>query len=416
MHKQQTTNNYEQSLYYSSIDNDFVGIIASNAGDARVYVNLPLHVNRSDCSICGFWESLSPQELTIADKAGDFSWASWNMFAQAIDGNFHLVNKKFEARSEQWYQAALLAENGESGWTLPFRSSTSNQAARRVYDANKTLQGVVATEIPLTYLTSALQEHLQSQHAYMYLATANGSLVGSSANETLFDSEGNVKDVAQMLRPQMQWSAAYLQNLLLPGENWTSLAGAYTWNGTYFGVSVMQEGPRFVVVTGAPVADYTGPIDRMFHSLAGTLQNCFQAISGFAVTVFAITVVLSCILCHYFVDRPLRKVTDMMAKAREFDFSDFETDEQAHGNIITELNVMESAFLKMIHKFASAIRSNREMNSKKSNLKSGASNQEAASYQPPNLVESKVEYDLPFSESKHTTMARKKRDGQQDEI
>ncbi|KAI9334552.1 hypothetical protein BDR26DRAFT_866818 [Obelidium mucronatum] len=198
-----------------------------------------------------------------------------------------------------------------------------------------------------------------------YVMTRRGNLIGVSTNESIVDTAGNLKFANASTTSAIQQTATYLQKLLPPNNLDYSILGGqhatYESNGIYFQIQVMSQEPRYVIVNGAPKTDYTGDIDSVLERLQETLANDVKSIIGIAAGVFVAMVIVSCILTYFSVTVPLAMITKIMVQATSFDFSAFKAMESQNANLITELGTMEEVFYKMIEKFASSIKANREL-------------------------------------------------------
>ncbi|KAJ3028536.1 UNVERIFIED_CONTAM: hypothetical protein HDU68_001469 [Siphonaria sp. JEL0065] len=304
------------------------------------------------------------------------SVGSWDQDAW-ITKDWEFANFTLRASGRPWFKqaATLNAVNARPQYTDPYLyagggiDSDGGIAGITVsypfFDATGKLMGVYGSDISFVDMHRMLQQFIQTPNSFMYVMTRKGNMIGTSGNESIIDTNGNLKLVNQSTTPNIKLTILYLQNLLPANNHDYSLLGGqqatYEVNGIYFQLQVMPQDPYYVIVNGAPKTDYTGNIDSVLEQLKVTLANDVKQIIGIAAGVFVAMVVVSCILTYFSVTVPLAMITKIMVQATSFDFSAFKAMENQNANIITELGTMEEVFYKMIEKFASSIKANREL-------------------------------------------------------
>lgn len=95
----------------------------------------------------------------------------------------------YDARTRPWY--ALAARQKEAVWSPVYNDDTSKEPtitlAKPVYHADRTLAGVVATNVTLKSLSDFLRSLLVSRHGVAFVVDADGLMVATSGDEPPFD-------------------------------------------------------------------------------------------------------------------------------------------------------------------------------------------------------------------------------------
>jgi diguanylate cyclase (GGDEF)-like protein len=101
----------------------------------------------------------------------------------------------FDPRKRPWYQHA--AKVGRPSWTPIYVDFTKSElVATRVlpvYDADKKLEGVLATDVSLMQLSAFIASLKVSANGVAFLIDANGEMIASSTKDALWTGEGNNK-------------------------------------------------------------------------------------------------------------------------------------------------------------------------------------------------------------------------------
>ncbi|ORY37242.1 hypothetical protein BCR33DRAFT_742336 [Rhizoclosmatium globosum] len=375
--------NTQLNMYYGTNTGELILLQQSGPGSIVVFTPANYVPDSPDCQICQFSKNFTANDMYWSKihntlSAGEIeSVGNWDPNRWIADG-FVNINITFVVVKRPWYirAASLTPATQTVLYTDPYLfagggagqtggATAGITATYPFFDAQGNVVGVYGTDIGFTDMHNMLVSFVQTPHAFMYVMTRQGSLIGVSTNETIIDAAGNLKQATAAIDPNIQFTANYLQNLLPAGTNDYSFLGnqqsMYQANGLYFQIRVMPQEPKYIIVNGAPTSDYTGDIDSVLDSLAATLTRDVRNIIGIAVGVFVAMVSISCILTYFTVSVPLAKITKIMVQATSFDFSAFKAMESQNANIISELGTMEGVFYKMIEKFASSIKANREL-------------------------------------------------------
>ncbi|KAJ3229244.1 hypothetical protein HDU77_001659 [Chytriomyces hyalinus] len=245
-----------------------------------------------------------------------------------------------------------------------------------LYDDKRFLRGVYGSDIAFTDMHATLLKMINTPNSFIYVMTRGGILIGTSTNESILDTTGNLKQATEAAHPLIHLTANFLNNKLGSGKSdYTTLEGSFEAQGMYFQLRALAMEPHFVIVNGAPKTDYTGDIDAVLEELDNNLRASVQKIIGISVAVFVVMVCISCVLTYFSVTVPLSKITTIMVQATSFDFTAFKAMEKQKGNFITELGTMEKVFYTMIEKFAQSIKANRELSGANNNQASGLASQ-----------------------------------------
>ncbi|ORY37241.1 hypothetical protein BCR33DRAFT_769884 [Rhizoclosmatium globosum] len=380
--------NNQLNMYYGTNTGEFILLQQSGPGAIVIFTPANYVPDSPDCQVCQFAKNFTANDLYWSKIHNTLSAVgNWDPNRWIADG-FVNINISYAVVQRPWYiraasltpatQTVLYTDPylfagggaGQTGGadagitaTYPFFDSQGNVVG--VYGTVLTENPYVYQDIGFTDMHNMLVSFVQTPHAFMYVMTRKGSLIGVSTNESIIDTAGNLKQATSAVDPNIKFTANYLQNLLPTGSNDYSFLGnqqsMYQANGLYFQIRVMPQEPKYIIVNGAPTSDYTGDIDTVLDALAATLARDVKNIIGIAVGVFVAMVIVSCILTYFTVTVPLAKITKIMVQATSFDFSAFKAMEKQNANIISELGTMEEVFYKMIEKFANSIKANREL-------------------------------------------------------
>ncbi|TPX71325.1 hypothetical protein CcCBS67573_g06219 [Chytriomyces confervae] len=286
-------------------------------------------------------------------------------------GPFEYQNVSYRATLRPWFkQAALLTPaNARIQFTEPYLYALGTRgnltlvvsgitATYPFFDALGQLSAVYGVDISFEDLHDTLAKYLQTPNAFMYITTREGLLVGSSSNESLIDSAGNMMFANQSMNTQTRITSEFLWSQFSSGVIDLSLLGGKLWDheGLSFQLRAMSDAPHFVIVNGAPKSDYTGDFDAVLADLDLQLGNNLRIMIGVSSTVFAVAVLISCILARFYVTIPLAHITRIIEDAAHFDFTSYKSMRKSNGNFIREIATMEQVFFVMIAKFAASVR------------------------------------------------------------
>ncbi|TPX50518.1 hypothetical protein CcCBS67573_g10086 [Chytriomyces confervae] len=377
---------YAYNMYFGSYDNGM--ILLQKSGPEAILTTMPVGFAEShpNCKLCSYYtQNFSKADIEWAVKRNTFSAVGgWNLDTWTYYG-FGFANFTFVPSQRPWYKLAATQneKNAQVMYTEPylFAGSGAGQtggatagitAVIPLYDDKRFLRGVYGSDIAFTDMHATLLKMINTPNSFIYVMTRAGILIGTSTNESILDTTGNLKQATEAVHPLIHLTANFLNNKLGSGKSdYTTLEGSFEAQGMYFQLRALAMEPHFVIVNGAPKTDYTGDIDAVLEELDNNLRASVQKIIGISVAVFVVMVCISCVLTYFSVTVPLSKITTIMVQATSFDFTAFKAMEKQKGNFITELGTMEKVFYTMIEKFAQSIKANREL--------SGANNNNQAS-------------------------------------
>ncbi|KAI8831799.1 hypothetical protein BJ741DRAFT_616144, partial [Chytriomyces cf. hyalinus JEL632] len=337
-----------------------------------VMLILPPEYRDPQCEIC----RRERQNWTDAEwewtrrHNGSLSAAVWNETSLTY-GEFRYQNKSYRATLRPWFkQAALLtAANARIQFTEPYvfalgaRGNFSDvvsgiTATYPFFDHLGQLSAVYGVDISFQDMHDTLAKYLQTPNAFMYVTTREGLLVGSSSNESLIDFAGNMIFANQSMNPKTRATSEFLWSQFPSDKIDLSLLGGKMWDhdGLAFQLRAMSNAPHFVIVNGAPKSDYTGDFDAVLADLDVQLGNNLRIMIGVSSTVFAVVVLISCVLARLYVTIPLAHITRIIEDAAHFDFTSYKSMRKSNGNFIREIATMEQVFFVMIAKFAANVR------------------------------------------------------------
>ncbi|TPX67821.1 hypothetical protein CcCBS67573_g07374 [Chytriomyces confervae] len=361
-----TFTGYELPLFYGTKSDALIYL------QRGVTISTPVGFQDSACKICNIYQ----QNFTTNDwewirrRNSSIAFGYWNRELSTYS-DFDYGNITFHATQRPWYKqaAALSPETSQIQYTEPyiyaggargdFQAIVTGITANYPFfdDTGKPL-GVFGTDISFDDLRDTLTRYLQTPNSFMYVTTPSGVLLGTSANDTMIGSRGNLIPANQSLIPATRLTAKFLWAQLpnttldltfLSGQNWE-------YAGYSFQLRAMNYPPYFVIVNGAPKTDYTGDIDLILENLDNSLRENVRVIIGVSVAVFIVMVAVRCTLTYFSVVRPLAKITSIIRDATNFNFTAYKTSQLNDRSRITEFATMETVFYLMIAKFADSIR------------------------------------------------------------
>ncbi|TPX74295.1 hypothetical protein CcCBS67573_g04446 [Chytriomyces confervae] len=309
-----------------------------------VFVALPLNSNYSSCVIC----AKSQRSFSKAD------WEPWFAQAAFLDA----ANARIQY-TDPYVYAAGSKEN-----FLDF--ATGITATYPFFNSSGGLDGVFGLDVTFADIRDSLKTSLQSPNAFIYVATREGILVGTSTNETMLDSAGNLISAQDSKSASIQTTGKYLwnRNLTTNNSDLSTLSDQMLEDQGYlFQLRIMSHAPYFVIVNGAPKTDYTKDIDLVLSDLDAGFAFITKVVVAVSTAVFVLSVVVSNTWTYYFIVLPLSKVTAGLREASNFDFSAYKPLQKQKFNHIREICTMEHVFYMMIAKFAASIRGSNGMRS-----------------------------------------------------
>ncbi|KAJ3401753.1 hypothetical protein HDU80_005731 [Chytriomyces hyalinus] len=360
-----TFTGYELPLFYGTKSDALIYL------QRGVTISTPVGFQDPACKICNMYQ----QNFTTDDwewikrRNSSIAFGYWNRELSTYS-DFEYGNITFHATQRPWYKqaAALSPETSQIQYTEPyiyaggargdFQAIVTGNWNYPFFDAAGKLQGVFGTDISFDDLRDTLTRYLQTPNSFMYVTTPSGVLLGTSANDTMIGSRGNLIPANQSLIPVTRLTAKFLWAQLpnttldltfLSGQNWE-------YAGYSFQLRAMNYPPYFVIVNGAPKTDYTGDIDLILENLDNSLRENVRVIIGVSVAVFIVMVAVRCTLTYFSVVRPLAKITSIIRDATNFNFTAYKTSQLNDRSRITEFATMETVFYLMIAKFADSIR------------------------------------------------------------
>lgn len=180
----------------------------------------------------------------------------------------------------------------------------------------------MGVDISLESLSESLSRMIPTPNAFMYVMAPDGSIVGSSSNDTLF-KQGNLIKVTDMKNPLIALSGKYLFSLV-SGDSDLSRLGNYGAHqldegGVFFehNLFLNHRGLQLISVTGAPKSDYVGNIDQVQVTLAAQLRQNMLKVILISFAVFAVLTAISIYVMYVYVGRPLNELGRIMNEVSE---------------------------------------------------------------------------------------------------
>ncbi|KAJ3337847.1 hypothetical protein HDU93_000403 [Gonapodya sp. JEL0774] len=115
-------------------------------------------------------------------------------------------------------------------------------------------------------------------------------------------------------------------------------------------------GFKYIIVSGAPAADYLGDTIALASNLSATGRTAQIIMIVSACVVAVVMGLISITITTLYVDRPLAAILVAMEKAVKFDFSSIRDGSMKRASAIKEINSTQSSFLSMLQVFADALK------------------------------------------------------------
>ncbi|KAJ3394389.1 hypothetical protein HDU80_010496, partial [Chytriomyces hyalinus] len=354
---------YNLIMYYGRRDDAFLQLEVT--AKRAIWITNPAGYQNPDCLICQqVRDSLAQANVNWATRQDtSAAWADWNQESFKA-GNFSFSDQSYHCTKRPWYTqaASLNLDNVHVQYTEPYIFAggiASSLAGITVnipfFDAEGLLTGVYGSDITFVDMHKILTEFLQSETAFMYVMTRDGQLVGSSSNETLVDSDGNLIRANESASPWTRSTAQFLWQLQSSGRNndFTELDGLrWELEDMSFQLRAMKEAPHFVIVNGALKGDYATTINDLKQDLKELEVSCLHMLVWISAVCFVAVVGMSMSLNYVVIVRPLEQITSVMVHAARLDFTALAKMSQQYRTIIYEISQMETEFFVMVANFA----------------------------------------------------------------
>ncbi|KAJ3191960.1 hypothetical protein HK101_007232 [Irineochytrium annulatum] len=332
---------------------------------ALIEDNLQNQPNGTTCpKIC-------PQNLTVD------SITIWDIDGT---GNFNkgtpLEVDAFPTRKRPWFTQATSMNRSVPVWTpvYVYSDSTHNigiTACQAMYTPSGGLIGVASVDITFGSLSTNLRALPLTANGFAFIFNTDRVLFGSSVpTETIslaLNVSGtvtnNLKYIDNMTDPN---SILAVQAILAACNNKISdlpSTDTYQTHGLIFQHSFFRDpyGLAVIVVSGAPLSDYTGSVEQTRTTLKQNLAKSDNIMIAVAVCLCVFFVALSIPATFVLIGRPLNKLANHMEEASRFDFSALHGVDRNARSSIRELAKIESSYWSMISKFAEGIQQNKAL-------------------------------------------------------
>jgi diguanylate cyclase (GGDEF)-like protein len=182
------------------------------------------------------------------------------------------VANKFDARQRPWYINAL--NHKRPMWTEVYDDFTDHQPtitlSKPVYQPDRSLAGVVATDLKLFKLSEYLRTNKISAHSVAYIVDSSGYMIASSGNEYPFDLRDNrsEKKLAESMSNQLiQQSYLNVVKDQINGANLPVPASkSFDFNDEKYDVAFAslgeKNGLKWVSVVAVPRSDFMSEINQ----------------------------------------------------------------------------------------------------------------------------------------------------------
>lgn len=180
----------------------------------------------------------------------------------------------FDPRVRPWYESAVLKK--ETGWSTVYNDFSTNEPtitlSRPIYRPNRSLYGVMATDITLKGLTEFLRTLEVSENGVAFLLDGEGHVIATSGKESPFKMvDGMPKPMRsdEMSTPQIRHAYAKVLEWKSEIANpQTILPGELSTTSGKLQIAAMQVGQGYgldwTAVVAVPREDFMGGVTRSF--------------------------------------------------------------------------------------------------------------------------------------------------------
>ncbi|KAI8619335.1 hypothetical protein BC830DRAFT_1104773, partial [Chytriomyces sp. MP71] len=359
--------NYSLNMYYGS-ENDTYTYLKGNGKNA-IWITIPAGYNDPSCAIC----AASIQNYSQTDNEwvqvrncssayGDWDQDTWEW------SNFYFANFTYHPTRRPWYRESISQDPRNA--TVQFSSPYLFQGQKNVvagitvdypfFDVDGSPSGVYASDVSFDDLHNICNANLQTSNSFMYVMTSSGQLVGSSGNDSVVGLNGNLIYANESTNPITHLTAAAIWNSLESlQENDFATLDNEVWDvgGVTFQLRALPFAPFYVIVNGAPKADYAQPILDEAAEAESMMEQELKIIVAVSAAGFLVISLINGVLIYYGLSRPMARVTAIMVAATDMDFNGkvYENRKRDRG-FITDLVALEDAFERMLVEFASSVR------------------------------------------------------------
>jgi diguanylate cyclase (GGDEF)-like protein len=176
----------------------------------------------------------------------------------------------FDPRERPWYKHA--AQTGKSSWASVYVDFAKDELVatrvRPVFDADKKLEGVLATDVSLLQLSRFVSTLTVSANGVAFLIDANGDLIASSSGEALWTTKDGAKQrINAMDSPSaiVRDTFAQFQSVVKQGERIETPFAKYfdSEKGAVVGaIHIIQDdvGLLWYAIVAVPSRDFMGDL------------------------------------------------------------------------------------------------------------------------------------------------------------
>ncbi|KAI8840819.1 hypothetical protein BJ741DRAFT_36509 [Chytriomyces cf. hyalinus JEL632] len=292
---------YNLIMYYGRRDDAFLQLEVT--AKRAIWIATPAGDQDRDCLICQqLRDSLTRAHINWAARQNmSAAWADWDQESFKA-ANVSFSDQTYRCTRRPWYRqaASLNPDNVRVQFTEPYMFAGGISSA---------LAGISVVE------TSRFSTQ-KSETAFMYVMTRDGQLVGSSSNETLMDSDGNLIRANESASPWTRSTAQFLSRLENSSgrENDFMKLDGLRWEleDMSFQLRAMEEAPYFVIVNGALKGDYSTTINDLKKELREMKDSCLRTLVGITAVCFVVVVGMTILFNYMAVVRPLEQITSVM--------------------------------------------------------------------------------------------------------
>ena len=199
----------------------------------------------------------------------------------------------YDPRTRPWYTKSVAA--GRESWSDVYTDFTTLEPvftlSKPIYRADRSLVGVVSTDLSLAQLTNFFQALKVSRHGIAFVVEQSGAIIATSTAELPYRAENKALvrlEARQSASPLLRESYAQVQKWQHDGETLAQPVSRQfeSASGTVqVGATVLRDpaGLEWVIVVAAPRADFTSNVTEvMYQSMGiGLLAVALVMVFGF---------------------------------------------------------------------------------------------------------------------------------------
>ncbi|KAJ3179102.1 hypothetical protein HDU87_003058 [Geranomyces variabilis] len=344
-----------QNIYISTMayaDAEQMTYLAiTRPGDGYINYELVLNSNAT-CIVCN--RTSTPPGMKVYSNA-------------SMDGvpGPQVMAKPYDFRARPWYVNCTRAN--ATIWTDPYPFTNGALGVSLVMPVYSTktpgaIAGAYHLDVTIAPLSLFLKNIVALEGGYASLVTHDNKLFASASDQPLDDGHGALLSAFTSQDPFTNRTIVLVNQDQSTGNTNATIKDSRYWFTYQSFKSADASTPSFLVtsISGREAVEYTAPVDNLAENFQSVLVSAIRT-SAIITTAFIVAGFLF-ILAFVFgiILRPLEDLQDNMMKATKFDFFTL-LETASSASRLSEINMLQYVFRKMISAFASTLQANAQM-------------------------------------------------------